>query len=201
MSVKKWVWKIANRLRGKKSPRMQLLALMPRQGVCAEIGVWKGGFSRNIIRKTHPKQLHLIDPWAFQAEFSERMFGGKVAKDQNDMDAIYQEVNQDLGLLDEVTIHRSYSSEAAPQFPDHYFDWVYVDGNHYYDYVLQDLYLFAGKIKPGGFLAGDDYLWTSPELNGHQPVKKAVNDFLADRAPEFSLYKKLDSQFILRKQE
>jgi hypothetical protein len=49
---------------------------MSKGSVCAEIGVWKGDYSDLILTITSPKKLHLIDPWEFQSEFSERMWWG-----------------------------------------------------------------------------------------------------------------------------
>ena len=156
-------------------PRQELLSMMPRNAVCAEIGVWKGEFSQQIKNLTRPKELTLIDPWAFQPSFPNRMFGGSVATSQDDMDAIYQSVVSQFAY-ETVKILRMNSTDAAAQFPDSYFDWVYVDGNHYYEYVLSDLQTWLPKVRPGGFLTGDDYLWHDD--NGRQSVKAAVTEFL-----------------------
>ncbi len=40
----------------------------------------------------------------------------------------------------QVKIHRGYSTDILEQFPDEYFDWIYIDGNHLYEYVKNDLY-------------------------------------------------------------
>jgi hypothetical protein len=34
-----------------------------------------------------------------------------------------------------VLIHRGPSAQIGMQFYDAYFDWVYIDGNHLYEYV------------------------------------------------------------------
>jgi len=156
--------------------RRQLLELMPRGALCTEIGVWKAEFSAHIDRFTNPSRLVLIDPWAFQPDFPHRMFGGSVAKAQADMDAIYHDVCQKMGKK-HIQIVRKTSQDAVDDFPDHTFDWVYIDGNHYYDYVRQDLESWLPKVKPGGFLTGDDYLWR--DENGVSSVAAAVSDFLA----------------------
>ena len=48
-------------------------------------------------------------------------------------------------------------------------DWVYVDGNHSYEFVLSDLENGLKYTKSGGLIAGDDF--DAPE------VKQAVVDF------------------------
>ena len=81
------------------NPRLKLLKKMPKHAVCAEIGVWKGTFSKHILKATKPKKLHLIDPWAFQSEFPERLYGGIAAKSQADMDLIYQSVKRQFDIF------------------------------------------------------------------------------------------------------
>ena len=36
-------------------------------------------------------------------------------------------------------------------------DWIYVDGNHLYEFVRADLELSLRKARRGGFITGDDY--------------------------------------------
>lgn len=182
----------------KKDPREELLSLMPKNSICAEIGVWKGDFSKRIIKHILPSELHLIDPWKYQTSFGKRWYGGLIAQSQEDMDNIYQQVVGDLSKKSCINIHREFSNTAFTTFPDEYFDWIYVDGNHNYEYVLQDLKNYASKIKKNGFLTGDDYLWISPELKGDKPVSRAVNDFI-NEDKSFTLFKIIGGQFILKK--
>jgi hypothetical protein len=177
-------------------PREKLLKRMPKNAVCAEVGVWKGDFSQMILDRTIPKELHLIDPWAYQTDFGERLFGGLVAQSQKDMDAIFSGVQSRFSSYPNVQYHRAYSKEAVSELHANQFDWISIDGNHYYDFVLEDLQQYAPLLKSGGLLTGDDYKWTSPELNGDLPVKRAVQDFIAknDNARLLSTY---GGQFII----
>jgi len=49
------------------------------------------------------------------------------------------------------------SKDAAPMFPDEYFDWVYIDGLHTYEGVRSDVELFWPKVSPGGIFSGHDF--------------------------------------------
>jgi len=178
----------------KKNHRLLLLEKMPKGAVCSEVGVWKGDFSDRILSITSPKKLHLIDPWEFQSEFPERMYGGSVAKNQNDMDAIYQGVIKRFSNRPNVVFNRGKSKKIISEFKDNYFDWVYIDGNHYYEYVLNDLNYCLQKVKPGGFITGDDYTWGEKYCF---PVKQAVLDFIRENDLERNL-KVLGSQFIIK---
>jgi hypothetical protein len=139
--------------------RQRLLRKMPRNSVCAEIGVWKGEFSQQILRVVKPIELHLIDPWKYQPDFPERMYGGSIAKKQEDMDQVYLQVKKKFENNHKVKIARGYSEEVMAEYVDEYFDWVYIDGNHYYDFVKKDLELAFLKVKKGGLITGDDYNW------------------------------------------
>jgi predicted O-methyltransferase YrrM len=139
--------------------------------------------------------LHLIDPWEFQGEFPERMYGGSVAKSQRDMDLIYSDVEKRFSNYENIILNRGRSEEILHQFHDGYFDWVYIDGNHYYDYVTKDLDLCFLKVKPGGIIAGDDYTWG--EEHGF-PVKRAVHDFINSKNLRNNL-KVIGSQFMIKK--
>jgi hypothetical protein len=175
--------------------RRELLARLPVGGIAAEIGVWEGDFSDAIMDWCCPARLHLIDPWVFTMEFGKRWYGGLKAKSQADMDAIFAHVCDRFAKYEQVTIHRCASSSAALLFPAHYFDWVYIDGNHNYEFVRRDLQDFASKIKRGGYLTGDDYSWESPEQPGDFPVQRAVEEFAAENQMQVEI---IGGQFLLR---
>ncbi len=180
--------------RGSNNPRLLLLQKMPKRAVCAEIGVWKGDYSELILGTTLPEKLHLIDPWEFQGEFSERMYGGAVAKSQTDMDSIYENVKKRFAKYQNVVLNKGKSEKVLHEFRDGYFEWVYIDGNHYYDYVLKDLEICFSKVKPSGIIAGDDYTWG--EKDGF-PVRKAVQEFTNAKGLQNNL-RVIGSQFIIQ---
>ena len=179
--------------------RRRLLAILPKHSVGAEIGVWKGDFSAQILRQVQPRKLHLIDPWKFvdQGEYAKAWYGGGKKLGQEGMDAIAETVCERFSSETAsgcMEIHRLPSTEAATQFQDNYFDWVYIDGNHLFDFVLADLKAFTPKVKPGGFIAGDDYAEQGWWDHG---VQKAVNKYVADGHAE--IHKILGDQFVLRR--
>jgi hypothetical protein len=161
--------------------RRWLLEQMPAGGVCAEIGVWQGDFSRWILELTEPRALHLVDPWAFSHAERDRetWHGGGAALDQAGLDRIHDAAAARFAAqiaAGRVTIHRAPSHEAVARFPDASFDWIYIDGDHFYDAVSRDLALWAPKVKPGGIIAGDDYR-ESPIYG--TDVVRAVDEFAA----------------------
>ena len=174
--------------------RASILKTIPKNAICAEIGVWKGEFSERIRATARPRALHLIDPWRFVPSYPGRWYGGSAARNQDDMDRIYEDVVRRFTNDPHVIIHRLDSENAASRLADVTFDWIYIDGDHSFEAVGQDLRLWAPRIKPGGVLAGDDYIWR--DEHGNYPVKQAVRDFI-ERLPSCQVTIAGD-QFILR---
>jgi len=174
--------------------RLRALTSAPQGGICAEIGVWKGDFSRRILQFCHPQQLHLVDPWQFAPQFPDRWYGGALARNQADMDAIFESVEKRFHQNQVVSIHRACSTQAVDIFRDHYFDWIYIDGDHSFESVLSDLKLWNPKVKPNGVIALDDYNWRD---ESHQPsVKLAIEAFLATNKVKSA--KSAQGQYLIR---
>ncbi|MGH9430724.1 MAG: class I SAM-dependent methyltransferase [Terriglobia bacterium] len=176
-----------------------VLRRVPPRSICAELGVYKGEFSAQILKTNVPRRLHLVDPWKFEPspEYGRSWYGGAKGGSQENMDAIYDSVClrfQSEISAGAVKIHRSPSAQVASQFPDGYFDWVYVDGNHQYEFVLRDLELYYPKVKSGGFITGDDYCVPGWWKDG---VTKAVDHFMASgNCKKVEIW---DHKFVLRK--
>jgi predicted O-methyltransferase YrrM len=71
------------------------------------------------------------------------------------------------------------SREIVPQLPGNAFDFAYIDGSHSSCDVLEDAVLTFPKMKVGGIIAFDDYLWDDPRYNQHGTPKAAVDAFVA----------------------
>ena len=184
--------------RAPRAPRVRLLERVPKGGFCAEIGVWRGDFSERILEVVRPVRLHLIDPWLAVSgdDYEGARYGGELAEGQSEMDSIYASVlarferERRTGV---VEVHRLPSADAAERFRDDELDFVYIDGNHRYEFVKADLETYARKVRPGGLLAGDDYGVTGWWDDG---VTRAVDEFLASGAA--SVVSLDDRQFLLR---
>jgi hypothetical protein len=180
--------------------RLRLLRQMPKHSVCAEIGVYKGNFSAAILDVVEPRCLHLIDPWAYQETYTKSWFGGDLGGSQAVMDRLHERVRRRFRneiSSGRVVMNRNFSSEVAPQFPAAYFDWIYIDANHTYDAVKSDLCAFHPKVKPGGFITGDNY-GDRPDCWWRDGVKRAVDEFVMDGW--CALESISNDQFVLVKQ-
>jgi hypothetical protein len=161
--------------------RDELPALLNARGLLgrgAEIGVKLGRYSDELLSNWRGTELVSIDPW-LAADPDEYVDRSNVS--QAEFEAYYQRACELLRRHGErSTVWRMTSLEAAGRVPDRSFDFVYIDARHDYDSVTEDLEAWCGKVRPGGILAGHDY------VDGDLPqgafyVKSAVDDFFGAR--------------------
>jgi hypothetical protein len=144
--------------------RERMLELLPRDAVAAEIGVSRGSFTAAIMKANRPHKLHLIDVWA-----SERY-----------NQSLRQQVEHTYAAeiaAGSVELNLGYSTEVGRTLPNAYFDWIYIDTDHSYPTTRDELAVFESKMKPGGIIAGHDYVlgnWRGPLKFG---VIEAVHEF------------------------
>lgn len=176
-----------------------VLKLIPKQSIGAEIGVYRGNFSSRILTVVKPKVLHLIDPWEYFDDpvYVDALYGRRHGRNQERMDSIYEKVKTRFAFQitsGRVIVHRHYSMSVIDFFQDDYFDWIYIDGNHQYEFVKNDLQGYYEKVKPGGLILGDDYGrvgWWNNE------VEKAVAQFIRTHPVQIVCIHRY--QFCLRK--
>ena len=174
--------------------REELPQYFPKNGVGAEIGVAQGAYSTVLLEKAQPKELHLIDPWSHDEPVSSLLQSRELLADiekgrargeafsaphpNATGDQKYSAMVERFGSDPRVRLHRQYSYKAVVDFADESLDFVYIDGNHQYEFVLRDLQDFALKLKPGGLLFGHDFFEDGFAFKEHYGVVDAVNVFL-----------------------
>jgi hypothetical protein len=151
--------------------RMKLLEFLPQGNVC-EIGVLKGDFSMNILEITKPKKLFLVDSWKHYS--SGYVDSNNVSQKENDYR--YEYTKKRFESFENVKIIRAESIYASLNFDNNFFDWIYIDANHSYKSVLNDLNLFDLKVK--SFIVGHDWLVGKKDGFG---VNEAVIDFILSK--------------------
>lgn len=142
-----------------------------------EVGVWKGQLSRMFYKVAD--ELVLVDPWAVSwNQFPYDVVNGgdtyeckmgEPLKTQKELDRMYEDVKESMP---KARVMRMTSTDAARFFGLHYFDLVFLDPIHTYEHCKVDILTWAPRIRPGGMIAGDDYM---PE---YPCVAKAVDELL-----------------------
>jgi hypothetical protein len=72
---------------------------------------------------------------------------------------------------------RSTSVKAAKMIYDGSLDWVFIDANHEYKYIKENLKIWTPKVRKGGIVSGHDY--KNPKEKGKGwGITKAVDEFV-----------------------
>lgn len=116
----------------------------------AEIGVADGRNSLTLCQNIPGLHLYCIDPW--------EPYKG------NDRGGPQEQHNGNLVLARErlkdyqVEFVQDYSHKVALRtIGSLHLDFVYIDGNHAFDFVMLDLILWSRIVRSGGMVAGHDF--------------------------------------------
>lgn len=143
-------------------------------GCGAEVGVKQGEYSEVLLESWRGRHLISIDPWLAAPE-PDYLDIANVT--QATHDSFYEETASRLSRFGpRSTIWRMMGDEGAEQIPHHSLDFVYLDARHDRASVLQDLRPWTEKVRPGGIVAGHDYL-DGTFAEGEFGVKSAVDEF------------------------
>lgn len=186
--------------------RLQLVEHLTKDftGIFVEIGTDSGSFAENLLVKTRCSKLYCVDPYVRYEKYRD-------AINNITGDARYNDAKARLSKWgDRVEFVRTFSADASAMLPDN-LDMVYIDGNHDYKFVLEDLKFWYPKVKSGGYIIGDDAVDTdesergadnnvfiewSPGCYGNYGVIKALKDFCTENSLKYEL---VDNQFVIVK--
>jgi len=145
-----------------------LLPFISKNMMGAEIGVQQG-YSSELILKAGVRRLYCIDPWADREDYPEcrGWTDFSIWKRQAEL-RLKEWVGTDRLHMIQKAGHDAVDEIQVP------LDFVFIDGNHEYEMVAQDIEDWWPKIKPGGFLAGHDYY---PSPDKFHRVQQAVDEW------------------------
>lgn len=155
----------------------------PLSGV--EIGVWRGGLSRVLLRRLPQLHLVMVDPWTIPDADDPAARAGELWTTIAQTDRAR---HKDLALhrtepyADRRTVLAQPSVEAASRVPDASQDFAFIDGSHMYEHVVADLRAWTPKLKGGGLLCGHDidHPATCPAAEKFA-VRKALETWATER--------------------
>jgi hypothetical protein len=149
--------------------RTQMLGHMPAGATCGEIGILHCDFSEQIWRITKPRKLYLFDIAERAIAIARDKFAAEIAQGG-------------------IELRQGDSAIELERFPDRYFDWLYIDGDHTYEAVKRDLDASCRKIRPGGLIAFNDYVYFGASDFTKYGVVEAVHEFCVEYDFEFVFF-------------
>lgn len=164
------------------SRKVGLIDLFKEKGfkVGVEVGTDRGGYAKDICSRYPELKLYTIDPWLPYNE-------GKEEKNEMNMIEFEYEARRLLAPYN-CEIIKKTSMEAVEDFKDESIDFVFIDGNHEYPFVLEDIEEWTKKVKKGGIVCGHDYVKDDAKKYG---VIEAVNQYVEEN--------NIETLYILKK--
>jgi Methyltransferase domain len=149
-----------------------LLNSLSLTGEAVEVGVLKGEFSERLLSRWQGKLLHAVDAWRSLPGYTDI---ANVSNEEHEANRV-EAMKRLARFGSRCQIHRILSEEAASLFENGSLDFVYLDADHSFESVWQDLSVWYPKVRIGGILAGHDFL--DGELpEGNFGVESAVRMF------------------------
>jgi len=162
-----------------------MVAKAPQEAQFVEVGSWLGRSAALMaveILNSH-KQINFVcvDPWTDGGpDLKDTKYYKELRKSPYD---IFIENIRPVRHV--VTPLRMTSLEGATKFADEEIDFLMLDGDHNYEAIKADIDAWLPKMKKGGVIAGDDYLWPGVQKAADDKfgellkpvIKKAANDY------------------------
>lgn len=153
-----------------RSAYVQFLRLVKARGLTngVEVGVGYGGHCEALLNYRGIDSLVGVDPYAHRHNCDD-----PTNFSQSDLEHVYHRALDRLARFGRrFELIRETSAQAAKQVANGSLDFVYIDADHCFDAVVNDLGTWFDKVREGGIIAGHDY--DNPELPG---VQQAVDGF------------------------
>lgn len=148
-----------------------------REIIALEVGVLRGENSKAMLGNLNIRKLYLVDPYAKYVGYEK--------------DAAYLNLSKAKGIAERrlkrfkrnLIWIRDYSENALKKIKEK-IDFIYIDGNHEYPYVMKDLVGSWKILKKRGILSGHDIQYPG--------VSKAVLEFTRKRKLEVNFGERRD---------
>ena len=159
---------------------------MPKSFRYLEIGSYEGNSALYVSNNFPEAHVTCVDLWEAVGEYKGNAF-----------DVIEKNFDSNIRGLHNVNKIKDTSDNFFTQNQT-MFDFIYVDGNHKFDYVLRDCINAWRFLNKGGFLVCDDYIWNYYKELLDNPCY-AINSFIKKKNDEIKVLLVTNSQIFIKK--
>lgn len=145
----------------------KLVEQIPDNGTMIEIGTFRGRSLCSVSDIIQRKNIKVIAIDTFEGTPTE----DSELNDYYEKENILEEFKSNIlkfGIKNYVNIYKGKNEEYANLIENKTVDLIFIDADHSYEAVKQDIDVWKNKLKSSGILAGHDILWES--------VKQAVDE-------------------------
>lgn len=127
----------------------------------AELGVLRGLLFFRLLDRCPNLIMSGVDIWKHQPDAEQKAGGRSYVK--HDL-AAYERTVRDKARRygPRAILHKMHTVDAAELYADEHFDFVFIDADHRYEGVRDDIAAWWPKVRSGGILMGHDFQPTFP---------------------------------------
>ena len=163
-----------------------LLIKLPKDFKYLEIGSYEGNSALYVSTNFPKSSVTCVDLWEGVEEYEGKDFS-------------IIEKNFDFNLQGLNNINKIKSTSENFFIKNKImFDFIYVDGNHKFDYVFRDCENALRFLNKGGVLVCDDYIWNYYKELLDNPCY-AINSFIKKKSREIKVLSVTNSQIFIKK--
>lgn len=138
---------------------LNLIEVLPKDIVMAEVDCYAGESTKLFMTSNKIKKMYAIDPW-------KNGYDNDDLASRSDMQLVEKTFDDNIRGYDVVKLKMEFS-KSIEKLP--LLDAIYIDGDHRYEVVLNDIKLAINIVKKKGIISGHDY-------RKNNPIVKAVNE-------------------------
>jgi len=114
-----------------------------------EIGTYRGQFAETMCKLIPELDLTCVDAWT--------VYKGYKDYGVNDLETVAYAEAKTRSEKHGFKLMKAWSLDAVKNFEDESLDFVFIDGNHDFRHVTEDVDEWSKKVKKGGIVAGHDF--------------------------------------------
>lgn len=173
---------------GRTTEVLKRVKLRDAHLIGAEVGAYAGQMSEQLLANLLNLKLYMIDRWAAVPEDHRYRQSGSIIAQHSarQWEGIeFQARCVALRYPKRTIVLKGESTDCAEQVEAESLDFVFIDADHTYEGVREDLGAWFGRVKPGGWIMGHDYDHPETHIRHKKGmprrwgVKQAVDEFFA----------------------
>lgn len=127
-----------------------------------EVGVLRGHYMRDLLRRWPSCERYvLVDVWSPQENYVD----GANLEQEKQNENFLATMSKAEPMMEKIEVCRGYSTDCKKYYKPMEFDFIYLDARHDWMGVRVDLEDWWPLLRPGGVIAGDDFLYAK-EVRG-----------------------------------
>ena len=140
-----------------------------------EVGSWKGASAIAMAKVNHRVRVTCVDTW--QGSSSDHTL---VRASEEDVYSAFYENLKNSGVFSQISVRPGKSTDVAKDWDGGKVDMIFIDANHTYEAVKEDIAAWWPLLMPDGVMIGHDYRTTN-----FPGVDKAVHEAFGGRVKSY----------------